>query len=219
MSDGAANRGADGGTTASSGGTGAAGPAPDSASATGERAPLCLVVGGARREELRARLDERGIQLNDSARTLLEDPCFDTRAPEKLEVVQRSLQQLGLASGGTLPQITAAAREQGLAPLPPDTGPYLRLAITDQEQAPDSILSAGRAPTGAVHVHSAPLRADHDYPKGFYLRVVDGVTWLRGYRCDDEYVWLADAVLALRHPAVPSRGRSGPDHRPAPFRP
>ena len=200
MSDGAANREADGGTTASSGGTGAAGPAPDSASATGERAPLRLVVGGVSREELRARLEERDIQLNDSARTLLEDPCFDTRAPETLEVVQRSLQQLGLPSGGTLPQITAAAREQGLAPLPPDTGPYLRLAITDQEQAPDSILSAGRAPTGAVHVLTAPLSADHDYPKGFYLRVVDGVTWLRGFRCDDEYVWPADAVLALRAP-------------------
>ncbi len=26
-----------------------------------------------------------------------------------------------------------------------------------------------------------------DYPKGFYLRVVDGRAWLRGYRCDDEY--------------------------------
>lgn len=102
--------------------------------------------------------------------------------------------------GGTLPQITAAAREQGLAPLPPDTGPYLRLAITDQEQAPDSILSAGRAPTGAVHVLTTPLSADQEYPRGFYLRVVDGITWLRGFRCDDEYVWPADAVLALRAP-------------------
>ena len=174
--------------------------ARDEPSLAGGRAPLQLLVGGASREELHARLAELGIQLNDGARTLLEDSCFDTRAPETLEVVQRSLQQLGLPSGGTLPQITAAAREQGLAPLPPDTGPYLRLAITDQEQAPDSILSAGRAPTCAVHVLTAPLSADHDYPKGFYLRVVDGVTWLRGFRCDDEYVWPADAVLALRVP-------------------
>ena len=174
--------------------------ARDEPSLAGGCAPLQLLVGGASREELHARLAELGIQLNDGARTLLEDSCFDTRAPETLEVVQRSLHQLGLASGGTLPQITAAAREQGLVPLPPDTGPYLRLAITDQEQAPDSILSAGRAPTGAVHVLTEPLSADHDYTKGFYLRVVDGVTWLRGFRCDDEYVWPADAVLALRVP-------------------
>ena len=107
--------------------------ARDEPSLAGGRAPLQLLVGGASREELHARLAELGIQLNDGARTLLEDSCFDTRAPERLEVVQRSLQQLGLPSGGTLPQITAAAREQGLAPLPPDTGPYLRLAITDQE--------------------------------------------------------------------------------------
>ena len=50
---------------------------------------------------------------------------------------------------------------------------------------------------------SVPLRADHDYPKGFYLRVVDGVTWLRGYRCDDEYVWPAGSVLALRAAGPP----------------
>ena len=106
--------------------------AGDEPSLAGGRAPLQLLVGGASREELHARLAELGIQLNDGARTLLEDSCFDTRAPETLEVVQRSLHQLGLASGGTLPQITAAAREQGLVPLPPDTGPYLRLAITDQ---------------------------------------------------------------------------------------
>jgi hypothetical protein len=28
--------------------------------------------------------------------------------------------------------------------------------------------------------------------------VVEGTTWLRGFRCDDEYVWPADSVLALR---------------------
>lgn len=83
---------------------------------------------------------------------------------------------------------------------PPATGPYLRLAVTSQSQAPDSVLSAGRAPSGALHVLSAPLSEDHEYPKGFYLRVVDGVSWLRGYRCDDEYRLPPEAAMVLRVP-------------------
>lgn len=159
---------------------------------------LSVVVGGASREELVAQLSARGIQLNEYARTLLEHPCFDGREPERVEVLRRSLAELGLTGGGTLPEIFAAVRDRGFAPLPPDAGPYLRLALVDQEQAPDSVLSAGRAPTGVVHVLTPPLSADDEYPKGFYLRVVDGVTWLRGYRCDEEYVWPADSVFALR---------------------
>ena len=164
---------------------------------------MTVAVGGSSREELLAMLSRRGIQVNENARTLLAHRCFDVRGPERLEVVQRSLAQLGLTGGGTLPEIFAAVRAEGLAPLPADAGPYLRLAYLDQGQAPDSVLSAGRVPTGAVSVLSPPLSADHEYPKGFYLRVVDGVTWLRGYRCDDEYVWPADSVLALRAADAP----------------
>jgi hypothetical protein len=177
------------------------------------------VVGGASRERLLARLEERGVQLNESARTLLAHSCFELRAPESLEILRCSLAELGLPEGGTLPEILAAVRHRDLAPLPPDAGPYLRLAFEDQAQAPDSVLSAGRAPSGALHVLTEPLSADDEYPKGFYLRVVDGVTWLRGYRCDDEYVWPADSVFALQAAIVPPRGRRGPDHSRRPDRP
>jgi len=166
---------------------------------------LTAAVGGASREELSALLSSRGIQLNESARTLLEHPCFDVREPARLEVLRRSLADLGLSGGGMLPEILAAVRDRGCAPLPADAGPYLRLVLEDQAQAPDSVLSAGRAPSGALHVLTERLSADDEYPKGFYLRVVDGVTWLRGYRCDDEYVWPADSVFALR--AVAGRPR------------
>ena len=164
---------------------------------------LSVVVGGSSREELLAQLSSRGIQLNEHARTLLAHRCFEEREPERLEILQRSLAELGLPGGGTLPEIFAAVRAEDLAPLPADAGPYLRLATMDQEQAPDSVLSAGRVPTGAVSVLSPPLSADHEYPKGFYLRVVDGVTWLRGFRCDDEYVWPDDSILAVRAAGPP----------------
>lgn len=155
-------------------------------------------MGGLSREELRERLAASAVQLNVHAETLLEHPCFDVRAPETLAVAQHRVEELDLPDGGTLPEIIAAALRNDLELCPPDTGPYLRLVMASQSQAPDSMLSAGRVPTGAVNVVAAPLSADHDFPKGFYLRVVDGMPWLRGFRCDDEYVWPPESVIALR---------------------
>lgn len=157
-----------------------------------------LQVGGLSREELRERLATSAVQLNAHAEALLEHPCFDVRAPEAVTVSQRRVDELGLPEGGTLPEVIAAAQRQGFRLCPPETGPYLRLAMTSQSQAPDSVLSAGRIPTGALHVVSSPLSEDHQVPKGFYLRVVDGTSWLRGFCCDDEYCWPPGSVIALR---------------------
>jgi hypothetical protein len=33
------------------------------------------------------------------------------------------------------------------------------------------------------------LSDDDEYPKGFYLRVVEDVRWLRGYVGDDTHIW------------------------------
>ena len=108
------------------------------------------------------------------------------------------MSELGLVDGGTLPEVFAAAARQELALCPPDTAPYLRVAMTWQENAPDSVLSAGRSPAGALKVASAPLSDDDEYPKGFYLRVVDHEPWLRGYRCDLEYRFAAEDRFAFR---------------------
>ena len=161
---------------------------------------LTCEIGGATREELLARLDAEEVQLNEHARTLLATGCFDPRPAERAELVVRTVGGLGLDAGGTFPQLHAAARRNGLVPCPPDAGPYLRLAILDQEQAPDSVLSAGRVPAGALNVISEPLSTDPEFPKGFYLRHVDGVRWLRGFRCDDEYVWPPGSQVVLRRP-------------------
>lgn len=161
---------------------------------------LQLVLGGLSRDVLREALAAQGIALNAYAETLLERSAFDDRTERTVRVTRRSVAELGLPEGGTLPQVLAATAGVGLRPCPLTTGPYLRLAMTDQEQAPDAVLSAGRAPTGALHVLSSPLSEDHEVPKGFYLRVVDGTVWLRGYRCDDEYVLPPESQLVLRVP-------------------
>lgn len=161
---------------------------------------LQLVIGGLSREALREALVAQGVALNVHAETLLEQSAFDDPAEQTVHVTRRSVAELGLPDGGTLPQIFAATAAAGLRPCPLSTGPFLRLALTDQEQAPDAVLSAGRVPTGALHVLSEPLSADPEVPKGFYLRVVDGTVWLRGYRCDDEYVLPPESMLALCRP-------------------
>lgn len=147
-------------------------------------------IGGLSRTELSAELRSRGILLNAHAETLLAAPEFDgVTEPEVVSIVERSVGDLGFANGAPLSRILAAAESQGLALCPPTAGPYLRLAMDEQQSAPDSVLSSGRAPTGSLTVATRALSDDVDYPRGFYLRVIDGQSWLRGYRCDDEHIW------------------------------
>lgn len=158
-------------------------------------------VGGLTRPDLRSALATAGVRLNASAETLLDDPLFASTEAETVatvEIVQLTVGQLGLIIGATLPQILASAREHDLMLCPPFTGPYLRLATPDQPKAPDSEMSNGRPPTGAVHVASERLRAEYDYPRGFYLRVVEGTPWLRGFRCSDDAPWSPDDRFAFR---------------------
>lgn len=163
---------------------------------------LFVRVGELTRMKLLEALKMSGVQLNDFAITLLDDVVFDNAAAETVQVVVRTVRDLGLTDGATLTRLVEAAERCGLVPCPPATGPYLRLAMLDQKAAPDSVMSNGRAPSGSVTVASAPLRDDDDYPKGFYLRVVDGVPWLRGYQCSDQHTWSPQDRLAFRTPRV-----------------
>jgi hypothetical protein len=164
--------------------------------AHGER--LEIAVGGLSRTELMSRLNSRGVLLNAHAETLLEDAVFDQRAIRAIEVTERTVADLGLPDGVTLPQILERAQQRGLLLCPADTGPYLRMALSQQATSLDSVMSSGKAPAGALTVAAETLSADDDYPRGFYLRVVDGQAWLRGYRCDDEHPWSADDRFVFR---------------------
>ncbi len=158
-------------------------------------------VGGHSRVEIMQFLRRANILHNDHAETLLAHPAFDAPAARSLRIVERTVRELGFEHGAVQSRVFTTARNQGLELCPLVTGPYLRLAMTEQSNAPDSVLSAGRAPTGAIHVASDPPSQDVEYPKGFYLRVVNGQRWLRGYRCDDTYEWAPEQRLALVLPA------------------
>lgn len=151
-----------------------------------------MSVGGLSREELRAELAARGVGLNEHAELLLATEAFDLQPARVVAVTTRTPSELGRPDGATLPEVFRLAQDDGLLLCPLDTGPYLRLALTDQEASTDSVMSAGRSPQGALTLASEVVSPDDDHPKGFYLRVVDGRPWLRGYRCSQEYVFGPD---------------------------
>ena len=51
---------------------------------------------------------------------------------------------------------------------------------------------------GAVVVASPPLDERDETPKGFYLRRIHGVLWLRGYWSWAGHVWSPQDVLVFR---------------------
>ena len=159
---------------------------------------LKVVVGDQSRAALRSALIARGVLLNSHAETLLDADIFDGRTARAIVVTERTVANLGRPQGATLSEILELGKQHGLLPCPADTGPYLRLALLDQATSTDSVMSAGRAPNGSLTVASEPLSDDDTYPKGFYIRVVDGQAWLRGYRCDDEHIWSPDDRFVFR---------------------
>lgn len=156
-------------------------------------------IGGVDRSALLAQLVSGGIALNDAARALFTDPRFTTApAATRIELVELSVGELGLPDGGTFDRIVEQAARSGLSLCPLEVGPHLRLQFADQpEGAAGRAESKGRAPPGSITVASAPLDVDDDTPKGFYLRRIDGVLWLRGYRSWPGHVWSAADVIVF----------------------
>lgn len=160
------------------------------------RTDVELDFGGTTRREIQAALAEAGVLTNEFADHLLALNVFDdvpTGYVDIAFVTAATVHPQGPASFTTLMR---AARAAGFKQPPIECAPWLRLAV-DQDDAPDSDLSAGHSPSGAVVIASAPVDDDDDFPKGFYLRRVDGSPWLRGHRFTDEYLFPPETVFAL----------------------
>ncbi|WP_054010965.1 hypothetical protein [Arthrobacter sp. ERGS1:01] len=160
-----------------------------------------ISIGGLTRADLRSALVAAGVETNPSAETLLASEVFDHKAAETIHPVALTVGELGLTSGARLSQILSTAPGHGLALCPLMAAPYLRLAMLNQETAQDSIMSSGRVPSGSVTIASTPPCPEIDeYPTGFYLRTIDGISWLRGYHCTDEYIWPPTAHFMFQFP-------------------
>ena len=150
-------------------------------------------VGGMTKHDLLAQLQDAKIQLNESARVLFTHDKFTTSpAVSHIETVELSVADLGYPEGASIGKIHDRAAECGLSLCPLELAPHLRLQYIDQEEGcighPPS---KHRAPPGSLTVASRVLTSDDATPKGFYLRRIEGVLWLRGYRSGPNHVWSA----------------------------
>lgn len=148
-------------------------------------------IGGLTKARLMQELQECSILVNDLGERLLASDKFTTsKAKHLLQTVELTIGNLGFSNGATTPEIFKRATELGLGLCPCELGPYLRLVYLDQpEGSLGNSVRSNQAPSGSITIASAPLIEDHSFPKGFYLRRIEGVLWLRGYVADDRHVW------------------------------
>jgi hypothetical protein len=72
------------------------------------------------------------------------------------------------------------------------------MQFLDQPEGVDALpLTGRRAPRGSITVASLPLDDSDETPKGFYLRCMDGVLWLRGYWSSPGHMWSPEDVLVF----------------------
>jgi hypothetical protein len=156
-------------------------------------------IGGVDKPSLLRSLRRHGAQLNHAAEALFECPHFTTlEQPCLVEIAYLSVAALGFSEGATYQQITGRASEMGLSECPLELGPHLRLQLRDQLEAPATAPAAIRgAPPGSITVASRPLDDAERTPKGFYLRRLERVFWLRGYWSPADHVWAAPDVFVF----------------------
>lgn len=150
-----------------------------------------IEVGELSKAELNQKLQQSSISLNLYGEKLLFDDRFTiSEISYRVEIVELSVRDLGFPFGATLPEIYKKANELGLQLCPPELGPYLRLEYVDQiEWTSGNLSQKNEAPSGSVTIASEIVSDEESFPKGFYVRKVDGVLWLRGYVADNLHIW------------------------------
>jgi len=162
-----------------------------------------LIRAGAHtRPQLLAQLTAAGVELNEYARVLFASDLFTTSPVERTWLtVEVSVHDLGLPDGATLAELHDKAQTLGLIPPPLELAPHLRLQYLDQPEGHwGHPVTQHRAPPGSLTIASAPLSEDEDFPKGFYLRRIQGTLWLRGYQCSRDNVWNPDDSFVFCRP-------------------
>lgn len=147
-------------------------------------------VGGLTKPQLIDKMQQENILLNELGKKLFAADIFTTSIdPYELKTVELSVHDLGLPEGGTITEIYRRADQLGLDLCPLELCPFLRLGYLDQPEGFLDSQQQNQAPNRSVTVASKILTEDDNFPKGFYLRRINGVLWLRGYVCDDQHVW------------------------------
>jgi hypothetical protein len=150
-------------------------------------------VGGLTKSQLLQKLQQASIMLNVYGERLFAADQFTTSvAKYSLETVELTVMDLGFPDGADTARLFKRAGDLGLKLCPMELGPYLRLMYLDQPEVCEEDSQQHQAPSGSITIASKILSEDGELPKGLYLRRMDGVLWLRGYRADHLHVWNPD---------------------------
>jgi hypothetical protein len=144
-------------------------------------------------------LRAQDVQLNQAAKALFKDRRFTTLSTSKvIEITSLSVADLGFREGATYEQLVARAMDSRLVECPLELGPHLRLQFCGQSEGSDGFpVTQKRAPPGSISIASSPLDDTDETPKGFYLRCISGVMWLRGYWSWPGHIWSPEDVLVF----------------------
>ena len=159
-----------------------------------------VMVGGLTKAELLQELQRNAIAMNGSGARLFASDHFTTSATRyAVTTVELTVHDLGFPRGATIAEIYVRAGALGLGLCPLELGPHLRLQYLDQPEGDwGQPVRRHQAPSGSITIASEKLPEDDDFPKGFYLRRIKGVLWLRGYRSGPEHVWEPDDHFIFR---------------------
>ena len=151
-------------------------------------------VGGLTKSQLIQKLQQSAILLNEYAEKLLADDKFTiSETKYSLQTVELTVSNLGFPDGANTAQIFKRASDLGLELCPLKLGPFLRLAYLDQPEGySGNPEQRHQAPSGSITIASEILNDDDNFPKGFYIRRINGVLWLRGYIADHLHIWNPD---------------------------
>lgn len=135
-------------------------------------------IGNHTNAELLQELKELRIQFNPFALQLFEDQMIQTKQRGQIvSVLVTTPSELGALFGATLAELLTHGALNGLEPCPLAVAPYLLLqgiSLTKDEY---------------ITLASSALAQEETYPRGLYLRKWDDGVWLRGYRCDDAFIF------------------------------
>lgn len=150
-----------------------------------------IEVGGLSKSELIQELHQKDILLNEYGKILINDDQFIPSAQKYLlETVELTVAKLGFVNGAKTTQIFDKAVELGLTLCPLELAPYFRLAFVDQkESGTEKFSKQNQAPSGSITIASERLTSDDNFPKGFYVRCINGKLWLRGFIANDLHSW------------------------------
>lgn len=153
-----------------------------------------IQVGGLTKSELLRKLEQHSILLNKFAEKLFADDKFTVSDKiYSVKAVEIKVRDLGFSEGATIPQLFKKVNQVGLKLCPLELGPHLRLEYLDQPEGHSGKPSLKHtAPYRSITIASEILSKDVDFPKGFYLRRIGGVLWLRGYIADNLHVFEPD---------------------------